>query len=255
MPVREGANERELVLTAQVDAGAPRTRLVEHYMPLIGSVARQYRMAPVERSELLQEGVVGLLRALQRYDPALGPHFWPYASWWVRQAMQQLVSELARPAVMSDRALRMLARVKEGRAVLMQKHGREPGIGELADKTGLTRGQIERLMAADRAPRGLDEPLGGDGGTGLTVGDTIRDPRAEDAYERTPQTVALRELPGLLRTLDPRQRTVVCARFGLGGPARSLRDIGHSMSLSAERIRQIEDEALTKLRAGCVECG
>jgi DNA-directed RNA polymerase sigma subunit (sigma70/sigma32) len=242
MPVCEVANERKLVMTAQAAAGPARTVLIEHYMPLIGSVARQYRMAPVERSELLQEGVVGLLRALRRYDPDLGPHFWPYASWWVRQAMQQLVSELARPSVMSDRALRMLARVKEQRAVFAQEHGRDPGTGELADESGLTRGQVERLLAADRPPRGLDEPLTSDGSAGLTVGDMIRDPRAEDAYERMPQTVALRELP-------------VCARFGLGGPERSLRDIGDSMSLSAERIRQIEDEALTKLRAGCVECG
>jgi DNA-directed RNA polymerase sigma subunit (sigma70/sigma32) len=169
--------------------------------------------------------------------------------------MQQLVSELARPSVMSDRALRMLARVKEQRAVFAQEHGRDPGTGELADESGLTRGQVERLLAADRPPRGLDEPLTSDGSAGLTVGDMIRDPRAEDAYERMPQTVALRELPGLLSTLDARQRAVVCARFGLGGPERSLRDIGDSMSLSAERIRQIEDEALTKLRAGCVECG
>jgi RNA polymerase sigma factor (sigma-70 family) len=255
MPVREVANERELVLTAQADAGPARTMLIEHYMPLIGSVARQYRMAPVERSELLQEGVVGLLRALRRYDPDLGPHFWPYASWWVRQAMQQLISELARPAVMSDRALRMLARVKRQRAVFAQAHGRDPGTGELACESGLTRVQVEQLMAADRAPRGLDEPLTRDGGAGLTVGDMIQDPLGEDAYERTPQTVALRELPGLLGTLDARQRAVVSARFGLGGPQRSLRDIGDSMSLSAERIRQIEDEALTKLRAGCVECG
>src|SRR4051794_11966076 len=112
--VPDGSREGELalVLAAQARAGPERDRLVGAYLPLIGSVARTYvATGNVERRELMQEGIVGLLRALQRFDPEFGVSLWAYASWWVRQAMQQLVSEMARPIVLSDRALRQLARL------------------------------------------------------------------------------------------------------------------------------------------------
>jgi RNA polymerase sigma factor (sigma-70 family) len=102
--VRGQANERELVVAAKECRGEARGALLEAFTPLIGSVARGYRGASgVGRAELMQEGVVGLLRALERYDPELETPFWAYASWWVRQAMQQLVSELSRPVVVPDR--------------------------------------------------------------------------------------------------------------------------------------------------------
>jgi len=102
--------EVDLLLAARAGDGDARDELVSTFMPLIGGVARRYRnSSSVDRDELMQEGVVGLLRALKRYDSAAGTSFWPYASWWVRQAMQQLIAELARPTVLSDRALRQLA--------------------------------------------------------------------------------------------------------------------------------------------------
>ena len=108
-PALPAESERELVRSAQAGDRAGRARLVEAFLPLIGSVARVYRdSTQVDRVELLQEGVVGLLRALERYDPDQGVPFWGYASFWVRQAMQQLVAELTRPLVLSDRALRQL---------------------------------------------------------------------------------------------------------------------------------------------------
>ena len=104
-----------------------RARLVDAFMPLIASVARIYRSAPaVDRGELMQEGVVGLLRALERYDIGRGTPFWGYASWWVRQAMQQLVAEVTGPVVLSDRALRQLARVKDARRTHLQATGASP---------------------------------------------------------------------------------------------------------------------------------
>ena len=125
---REG--EIALVLAAQARPGPDRDRLVRAYLPLIGSVARTYvGTGNIERRELMQEGIVGLLRALQRFDPAFGASLWAYASWWVRQAMQQLVSELTRPVVLSDRAVRQLARIKDARRDLVQANGGEPDGG------------------------------------------------------------------------------------------------------------------------------
>jgi len=110
----DAAAEDALVRRAQAGDRAAREALVEHLLPLIGAVARSYRTGgAVQRVELLQEGVLGVLRALERYDPARGVPFWGYASWWVRQAMQQLVAELTGPLVLSDRALRHLSRLKQ----------------------------------------------------------------------------------------------------------------------------------------------
>jgi RNA polymerase sigma factor (sigma-70 family) len=216
-------------------------------MPSIAGVASRYRNArAVDHEELMQEGVVGLLRALERFDAARGTPFWAYASWWVRQAMQQLVSELGRPIVMSDRALRQLARIKDARGKHLQAHSCEPSTGDLAAAAGLDARQVQRLMAADRPSRGFEEPLGGE--SPGVFGDLVADPRAEDAFEAVLRHVAIDELHGVRDRLSDRERMVIAARFGLNGDTRTLRDIADTLALSAERVRQIEEEALSKLR-------
>jgi RNA polymerase primary sigma factor len=238
--------ERALVMEAQ--AGA-RDELIEVYVPLIASVARIYRgSSSVDHRELMQEGVVGLLRALQRYDPTMDTPFWAYASWWVRQAMQQLVSELGRPVVLSDRALRQLARVKDAQREHLQRCGREPTINELASEAGLRRQQVEHLFVAERKPRGLEEAAGGSDEGSTTVGELLADPVAEDAYDRVPWHVEVQAVRALLSELSERERTIVAARYGLDGPERTLRELSATVGVSAERVRQIEQGALEKLR-------
>jgi RNA polymerase primary sigma factor len=240
--------ERALVTAAAGgDAGA-REDLVDAFLPLIGSVARGYRgVAGIERSELMQEGVVGLLRALERYDPELGTPFWAYATWWVRQAMQQLVAELTRPMVLSDRALRQLARIKDAQRAALQADGHEPTVTQLASETGLTRDQVGSLFAAERRPRGLEEPIGVDDGGG-TFGDLIADPRAEDAFDVVPLRPTADRLPQLLDELSERERKILRGRYGLDGHEHTLRELAETMGVSAERVRQIEHGALGKLR-------
>src|SRR4051812_12289139 len=144
--------------------------------------ARRYRGAHVERVELLQEGVVGLLRALDGFDPERGTPFWAYASWWVRQAMQQLVAELGRPVTMSDRALRNLARLHDAHRAAVADGRGEPTRALLAERTGLTLEQVDELLAVDRAPRSLEEPVSEDERIG-TLGELVADPLAEGDYE------------------------------------------------------------------------
>jgi RNA polymerase primary sigma factor len=242
----ERHRERELVLAAK-DSLVSRERLVEAFRPLIASVARLYRgSARVERMELMQAGTCGLLRALERYDTRLDTPFWAYASWWVRQAMQQLVAGLTSPMVLSDRALRQLARIRVAQREHLQAHGREPTARELAAETGLVLGQVLPLVAATRTPRALDAPI--EGGQ-ARAGDQLADPAAEDALDRVSQDIATRQLPRLLEALDDRERTVINGRFGLGGPEQTLRALGGQLGISAERVRQIEHLALQKLQA------
>jgi RNA polymerase sigma factor (sigma-70 family) len=241
--------ERGLVQAAVDGDEAARGHLVENYMPLVAGVARVYcNTRAVNRSELMQEGVVGLLRALERFDPERGTPFWGYASFWVRQAMQQLVSELTRPVVLSDRALRQLARVKQARRDHVQEHKSEPRTSDLSGRTGIAREQIERLVAVEQQPRSIDEGIG-DEEADTTVGQMLADPVAEDAYARAERRVDTSELADLLDHLGSREREIVKARFGLDGHRQTLRELAHTFELSAERVRQIEEEALEKMGA------
>jgi RNA polymerase sigma factor (sigma-70 family) len=221
-------------------------------MPLIGSVARLYRDTPsIERIELIQEGVVGLLRALERYDADRGTPFWAYAGWWVRQAMQQLVSELTRPVVLSDRALRRLARIRDVHDRSVQETGAEATRAELARHTGLSGDQIDDLLAVDRAPRSLDEPVHGDDSQALSsFGELLVDPLAEGEYEQVLEAIEAEELLALLAGLSERERQILRARYGLDdGDEESLRSIAGRLGLSAERVRQLEQRAIGKLTA------
>ena len=242
--------ERELVLAAQSGDGAARDALVDTFMPLVASVARRYRGTPtLNRDELLQEGVVGLLRGLERYDPSLGTPFWGYASWWVRQAMQHLVSEVARPVVLSDRASRQLARLKRAHSDHVQAHRCEPTSAQLAAGSGLCTSQVQSLVAASMRPRGLDEPTASGDDDGSSPGDLLADPRAEDAFDGVATRVVAGELKRMLAVLSNRERTVVRSHYGLDPPQRTLRELGVDLGVTAERVRQIECEALDKLRA------
>jgi RNA polymerase primary sigma factor len=244
------AEERALVAAAQSGDAAARARLVETFMPLIASVARVYRSSPsVGRVELLQEGVVGLLRALERFDAARGVPFWGYAAFWVRQAMQQLVAELTRPLVLSDRALRQLARVKDAHRTALLETGHEPGRHELATRAGLSAAQVDGLLAAERPARSIDEPVTAEDGAVGAFGDLLVDPLADGEYERVLEAIETEQLLSLLAGLSDREREVLRARYGLGGEPQSLREIAGRLGVSAERVRQIEERALGKLAA------
>jgi RNA polymerase primary sigma factor len=243
--------QRDLVVAAGDPEGS--RRLVDAFLPSIAGLAGRFPTgAGVEFQELVQEGVAGLLYASRRYDSRLGTPFWAYASFWVRKAMQELVAELTRPVALSDRAVRGLARIKAARSEHVQAHGAEPTTDELGEATGFTQDQILSLQAAERAPRAMEEPLGLDDCAGSTVGDTVVDPGAERAYEQVLDRIEASEVRELAEELDERERTVIRAHFGLGRPAETLNEIGGELGLTAERTRQIEAGALTKLAQALV---
>ncbi len=237
----------ELVARAQAGDLAARAALIEQLMPQISRVARTYRSGQVERQELLQEGVVGVLRALERFDAERGVPFWAYAAWWVRQAMQQLVAELTRPLVLSDRALRDLSRLKQAHHAAVQSHGRAPTRAELAAAADMSPEHVEDLLAAERAPVPLDRPATDDDQQLGSFGDLLTDPLAQDAYEDAIARIATEELRRLLSGLSERERQILRLRYGLDGPELSLRQVGARLGLSPERVSQLEHRALAKL--------
>jgi len=241
--------ERDLVIAAESGDSDACRKLVEAFLPAIGDLARSFKDSRVERVELLQEGVAGLLVAARRYDTTLNTPFWGYAVFWVRKAMQELVADLARPVALSDRAVRELAHIRRTRSEHLQLHGVEPNAEELSRATGLTPAQLERLQAAERTPRSTQEQLTGKEGAAATIGDTIVDPAAEQAYQQVLDAFEVRDVRDLTEQLDERERVVIRAHYGLGQEAQTLSEIGAVLGLTAERARQIEAGALSKLRA------
>ena len=244
-------SEPALVQRAADGDPLARERLIDTFLPRIATVARTYHRLPaVDRAELMQEGVAGLLTALQRFESRRGTPFWAYASWWVREAMQSLVSELSGPVVLSDRACRSLARIRAARRDHLQTTGRDPTPSQLGGITGLTGNQVKQLLALERRPRSLNEPAAADGEpTAGTLGDRIADPRAEDPFERVLDRLRVADVAGLPDRLRERERHVVRARYGFGQPPQTLCEIATALRISAERVRQIEGEALDHLRS------
>lgn len=230
-------------------------KLVEAFLPAIGDLARSFKNSRVERLELLQEGVAGLLVAARRYDTRLNTPFWAYAAFWVRKAMQELVAELTRPVALSDRAVRELAQIRRARSEHLQMHGVEPNPDELSGATGLTPAQLERLQATERTSRSMQQPLTDVDEATATIGDTIVDPTAEQAYQQLLDGFEIRDVHDLTEQLDERERMVIRAHYGLGQDAQTLSEIGAGLGLTAERARQIEAGALSKLRAALSQSG
>jgi len=241
-------HERQLVVATERGDKAACRQLVDWFLPAIGGVARRFeRGGQVERSELMQEGVAGLLFAAKRYDPRMETPFWGYASFWVRKAMQELVAEVTRPVAISDHAVRALAQLKAARRDHLQAHGAEPTRAELAAATDFTRAQLDSLLALDRTPRSFEEPLDREGTT-ATFGEMVADPDAEREYDHVLDTMEIQAVRDLAGRLDQRERRVLWGHYGLGQPAQTLNELGSDLGLTAERIRQIEKEALEKLR-------
>ena len=241
--------ELELVVGTERGDDAAARELVESFLPAIGGLARRFDVGGrLQRAELMQEGVAALLFAARRYDPRMKTPFWAYASFWVRKAMQELVAEMTRPVALSDHAARGLARVKAARREHLQAKGAEPTKAELAAATGFTRPQLESLLAVERTPRSFDEPMGADDGTTATFGEMVADPGAENAYNQVLDRMEIQAVRDLADGLDERERTVLRGHYGLGRPSQTLHEIGSDLGLTAERIRQIEKQALEKLR-------
>jgi RNA polymerase sigma factor (sigma-70 family) len=176
----------------------------------------------------------------ERYDPSLGVPFWGYATWWVRHAMQQLIAELTRPIVLSGRALRQLSQLKRAHGEYLHEHGREPSSNELAARTGLSQAQVGEMLALERVPQSMDEPVRGAPGELGTFGELLVDPLAGDAHQQLLDHSEIEQVRALLGSLNDRERMILRARYGLDGPQQSLRDIGERFGLSGERVRQIE---------------
>jgi RNA polymerase sigma factor (sigma-70 family) len=237
-----------LARRAQAGDAAAREELIRRLLPLVHSTARRYRTEGLDQADLLQDGIVGLLRALQRFDPERGVPFAAFATWWIRQSLQEARSDFIRPMRLPPKALRQLSQLKSEHQRIYQGERRSAKIGELADRTNIELEQAEALLNADARSRSLDDPIENKEGELGTLGDLLEDPLSAAAYEDLVDAVAGEQLRSLLSRLTEREREVVQARFGFDVPVEKLSELGERLGVSAERVRQIEERALAKLR-------
>jgi RNA polymerase sigma factor (sigma-70 family) len=245
------SDEQTLVRRAQAGDDDAREQLLERFLPLIVSLARTYRVEGVEFADLIQEGCVGLLRALARYDPERGTPFGAFATWWIRHALQELRSDFIRPLRLPPRALRQLAQLKSEHARIYAAERRQAPLAEIASRSGIELDQAEALLQADARPRSLEEPVAGTDDQIGHLGDLLEDPLSAQDYEDVLDTIAGEQLLALLSHLSERERDILAARLGLADRRpESLGEIGERLGVSAERVRQIEQRALAKLKQG-----
>ena len=241
--------EQEIQLAAQIKKGDKKARelMIKANLRLVVKIARDYEGIGLPLLDLISEGNIGLMKAVERFDPAKGGKLSTYGSWWIKQSIKRALANQSKTIRLPVHLVDKISKMRRAAMRLQEILGREPSDEELGDELGVSASRVNQLRTAAIRPASLDAPIGDEESNNF--GEVVEDENAYSPYEQLEEKTVTSMLQEMVETLEPRESQILSYRFGLdGGSEKTLEDVGAKFGVTRERVRQIQNIALRKLR-------
>ncbi|MDE3067219.1 MAG: sigma-70 family RNA polymerase sigma factor [Verrucomicrobiota bacterium] len=241
--------QEEIVLAARIKKGDKKAReqMIKANLRLVVKIARDYEGIGLPLLDLISEGNIGLMKAVERFDPRKGGKLSTYGSWWIKQSIKRALANQSKTIRLPVHLVDKISKMRRIAMKLQEELGREPSDEELAAELGMTATRVRQMRLAAIRPASLDAPIGDDDSNNFS--DVVEDENATTPYEDLEDKTVTGMLQELVKHLDHREATILRYRFGLdGGPEKTLEEVGAKFGVTRERVRQIQNLALRKLR-------
>ena len=241
--------QEEIELAARIKKGDKKARehMIKANLRLVVKIAHDYDGYGLPLLDLINEGNIGLMKAVERFDPAKGGKLSTYGAWWIKQSIKRALANQSKTIRLPVHLVDKISKMRRTAMKLHEIFGREPTDEELAEEMGMTSSRIAQLRTAAIRPASLDAPIGDDDSN--TFSEVVQDENADTPYEQLEEKTVTRMLQEMVKTLDDREATILRYRFGLdGGTEKTLEEVGQKFGVTRERVRQVQNIALRKMR-------
>ncbi|MFZ0710648.1 MAG: RNA polymerase sigma factor RpoD/SigA [Terrimicrobiaceae bacterium] len=241
--------EQEVKLACRIKSGDQQAHaeMVRANLRLVVKIARDYANVGLPLLDLISEGNIGLIKAIERFDPAKGGKLSTYAAWWIKQSIKRALANQTKTIRLPIHLIEKIGKMRRVSSQMTEELGREPTDEELADEIGFSSSKVTALKIAALRPASLDQPV--QDGESFQIGDIVGDEESENPFESLRDKDTLEEIAEVLILLDDRERMIINSRFGLDGhEPKTLEEIGRKLGVTRERVRQLQNVALNRLR-------